>query len=237
MLNLEQTPLFLRSSTHAILWTRTSRASSPVRCVVARLIPLAAAGCDAVHEFSTQGYWFAVNPLWANVFWKIGFGVALTAAALGTTEGLKLQFATYIGMVLIKVPIILPIFLALKRAPYKIVATKPKAKADQSRGVTPARERNAFTRSHSHRSRTPALTPHARLGEQPRERTEMYTPNSKFVEVHRAVVRQVRLLKIAFACSPPTTASPSALCTTRRSSVNCGIFNKPVRPTSKWAYS
>ena len=25
-------------------------------------------------EFSTQGYRFAVNPLWANVFWKIGFG-------------------------------------------------------------------------------------------------------------------------------------------------------------------
>ena len=82
-------------------------------------------------EFSTQGYWFAVNPLWANVFWKIGFGKPLlTAAALGTADGLKLQFATYIGMVLVKVPIILPIFLALKWAPYKIVATKPKAKAD-----------------------------------------------------------------------------------------------------------
>ena len=42
----------------------------------------------------------------------------------------ELQAATYIGMLRVKVPIILPIFLALKWAPYKIVATKPKAKAD-----------------------------------------------------------------------------------------------------------
>ena len=130
---LEQTPLFL-----TILWTHAIFVDAYVAGILGLCAVCARLACPVLRsvatpfmEFSTQGYWFAVNPLWANVFWKIGFGKPLlTAAALGTADGLKLQFATYIGMVLVKVPIILPIFLALKWAPYKIVATKPKAKAD-----------------------------------------------------------------------------------------------------------
>ena len=130
---LEQTPLFLTMLwTHAIFVDAYVAGVLGLCAVGARLAyPVLRSVATPFMEFSTQGYWFAVNPLWANVFWKIGFGKPLlTAAALGTADGLKLQFATYIGMLLVKVPIILPIFLALKWAPYKIVATKPKAKAD-----------------------------------------------------------------------------------------------------------
>ena len=130
---MEQTPLF-----NAILWLHAIFVDAQLAgilglCAVgARLLyPILRSVFLFLMEFSTQGYWFCVMSLWANLGWKILVGEALlTVDMLGTTSGFKMQGAMYLGMNIVSLPIVALIFLALKWAPYKMVATTPKAKEE-----------------------------------------------------------------------------------------------------------
>ena len=121
-------------------------------------------------EFSTQGYWFAVNPLWANVFWKIGFGKPLlTAAALGTATTSAVRDLHRHG--------------ARRGADHPSDLPGAQVGAVQDRGdeaegeggLEPWYSNVAVLDTHEH-TRTPVLHPARLAGEQPRNSTEMYTP-------------------------------------------------------------